>query len=184
MEHQEHREDRPPQPVMTRGRIALRPSEPADCDFVIDVESHPDNAGQVGQWSPDDHLACMRDPNRLHWIVEAQGSPIGYVILEDARDPNRSLLLRRIVIRGKGRGHGSGALRLVARYCFEELRFHRLWLYVAVDNRRALRFYRRLGFVKEGIARDCERRGDTYQSMHILSMLENEYREKLLVPSY
>ena len=65
------------------------------------------------------------------------------------------------------------------RYCFEILGFHRLWLYVAVDNRRAYRWYLKHGFVEEGVARDCDRRGDTYHSMHVLSMLEDEYRAKL-----
>lgn len=168
---------RPPQPRMTRGRVALRASTPADCAFVLDVESHPENATFVGQWPPERHMACMSSSDSVHWIVEADGRPIGYVVLEDADDPNHSLLLRRIAIAGKGRGHGSGALRLVMRYCFDVLGFHRLWLYVAVNNRRAYRWYLKNGFREEGIARDCDRQGDTYRSMYILSMLEEEYRE-------
>lgn len=168
-----------PQPVMSRGHIRIRPSGRDDLGFVLEVESHPDHTEHVGQWSRDRHRACMKSSDALHWIIEAAGSPIGYAVLEDADDPNRSLLLRRIAIRGKGRGHGSGAVRLMARYCFEVLEFHRFWLFVAVDNRRAIRFYHRLGFVREGTARDCERRGDEYQSMHIFSMLEDEYRAKL-----
>lgn len=170
--------DHPPQPRLTRGRVSLRPSTPADCDFVLDVESHPENATFVGQWPPERHMACMSSTDSLHWIAEAEGRPIGYVVLEDADDPNRSLLLRRIAIAGKGRGNGSAALRLVMRYCFEVLDFHRLWLYVAVDNRRAYRWYLKSGFKEEGIARDCDRQGDTYRSMYILSMLEDEYRER------
>lgn len=167
----------PLQPRLTRGRIAIRPSSPADCEFVIDVESHPENATFVGQWPPERHMACMSSTDSLHWIIEADGRRIGYVVLEGADDPNRSLLLRRIAIAGKGRGHGSAALRLVERYCFEVLGFHRLWLYVATDNRRAYRWYLKHGFVEEGVARDCDRRGDEYRSMYILSMLEDEYRE-------
>lgn len=169
----------PPQPVLQRGRVSLRPSTRADCDFVVSVESHPENARFVGQWPPERHLECMTSADSLHWIVESGNLPIGYAVLEDADDPNRSLLLRRIAIAGKGRGHGSAALRLVARYCFEVLGFHRLWLYVAVDNKRAYRWYLKHGFVEEGIARDCERRGEQYVSMHVLSILESEYRDTL-----
>jgi len=169
----------PPQPVLQRGRVTLRPSTRADCDFVVSVESHPENARFVGQWPPERHLECMTSADSLHWIVESGHLPIGYAVLEDADDPNRSLLLRRIAIAGKGRGHGSAALRLVARYCFEVLGFHRLWLYVAVDNKRAYRWYLKHGFVEEGIARDCERRGEQYVSMHVLSILESEYRDTL-----
>jgi len=172
-----HRPDaNPPQPMMTRRGITLRASTPEDCAFVVEVESHPDNAAYVGQWPPERHLECMSDAESVHWIVEADGRRVGYVVLEDADDPNRSLLLRRIAIRGKGRGHGRAALQLVCRYCFEVLGFHRLWLYVATDNAPAYRLYRRLGFVEEGVARDCERRGEAYRSMYILSLLEHEYR--------
>lgn len=169
----------PPQPVLQRGRVSLRPSTRADCDFVVSVESHPENARFVGQWPPERHLECMTSADSLHWIVESGNLPIGYAVLEDADDSNRSLLLRRIAIAGKGRGHGSAALRLVARYCFDVLGFHRLWLYVAVDNKRAYRWYLKHGFVEEGIARDCERRGEQYVSMHVLSILESEYRDTL-----
>ncbi len=179
MNDQQDHPDWPPQPRLDRGRVSMRPSTPADTDFVVDVESHPENATHVGQWPPERHRACMSSAGSLHWIIESDGRCIGYAVLENADDPNRSLLLRRIAIAGKGRGYGSGALRLIARYCFEILGFHRLWLYVAVDNRRAYRWYRRLGFEEEGIARDCERRGDEYQSMHVLSMLEDEYRNRL-----
>ncbi len=157
----------------------MRPSTRADCDFVVSVESHPENARFVGQWPPECHLECMTSADSLHWIVASGSHPIGYAVLEDADDPNRSLLLRRIAIAGKGRGHGSAALRLLARYCFEVLGFHRLWLYVAVDNKRAYRWYLKHGFVEEGIARDCERRGEQYVSMHVLSILESEYRNTL-----
>jgi RimJ/RimL family protein N-acetyltransferase len=176
--HDEQRQG-PPQPRLTRGRVSLRPSTPDDCQFVLGVESHPENAEHVGQWPPERHMACMSSADSVHWIVEGDGRRIGYAVLEDADDPNHSLLLRRIAIAGKGRGYGSGALRLVARYCFEVLEFHRLWLYVAVDNRRAYRWYRKLGFQQEGIARDCDRTKDGYRSMYILSMLEGEYREKM-----
>lgn len=169
--------DFPPQPRLARGSIALRPSTPDDCAFVLEAERHPDNVRFVEQWTMDRHLRCMERPDCLHWIVEHGGHPIGYAILQDADDPGRSLLLRRIVIASKGRGHGRAAVILLARYCFDVLRFHRLWLYVAVNNRRARILYRKLGFVEEGIARECARDGDRYVSMAMMSMLEAEYRQ-------
>ncbi len=146
---------------------------------MLSVESHPENARFVEQWSGEQHLRCMERNDSLHWIVEDAGVPIGYAILQGADDPGHSVLLRRIAIAGKGRGHGRGAMTLLARYCFDILRFHRLWLYVALGNRRARRLYDRLGFVEEGVARECVREGDGYASMAVLSMLEREYRQTL-----
>lgn len=169
-----------PQPRVTYGRTALRATTVADCDFVLAAESHPDNAGFVEQWTRQRHRAAIESSDSLHWVIESRGEAIGYAVLEDADDPNHSLLLRRIVVASKGRGHGRAALILIARYCFEVLGFHRLWLYVAVDNPRAEALYRRLGFVQEGVARECTRYDDgSYGSMYILSMLEPEYRGRL-----
>lgn len=172
----------PDQPRLVRGRTALRPSRPEDCDFISTVETHPDNAPYIEQWSPAQHRAAMAAPGSPHWVLEFDRTPIGYALLEGADDPNHSLLLRRIAIASKGRGHGRSAIILLSRYCFDVLRFHRLWLYVAVDNRRALGLYRRLGFVQEGIARECSRHGSAYHSMYILSLLEQEYRRSPAVP--
>lgn len=156
--------------------MALRPTRPEDCPFVLAVERHPDNARYVGQWSAARHRACIDSPGWVHAIIEETGTPVGYVVLQDADDPDGNLLLRRIAISRKGGGRGRAALILVMRYCFEVLGFHRLWLYVSEHNKRALRLYLGLGFVIEGTARECAREGDRRYSMHILSLLADEYR--------
>ena len=149
-----------PQPRLGLGPLALRPTTPADCEFVVAAESRAGAAPWVEQWSVPRHRRCIASHDTAHWIIERAGTPIGYAILEGTDDPDRSLLLRRVVI---------------ASYCFEVLGFHRLWLYVAVGNRRAGNLYRRLGFVVEGIARECARHGERYTSMHVMSLLDREY---------
>ncbi len=167
------------QPVLRKGKLALRPTEVGDCDYVTALESRPENAPHVDSWSRARHEAHLDDPAWAHWIVEQAGTPVGFVILQDADDADGNLLLRRIVIEGKGRGLGRNTMLLVMHYCFDILGFHRFWLYVGLRNRRAYNFYRRLGFQQEGIARECSREGDSHVSMYILSILEQEYREKM-----
>ena len=169
----------PPQPSLGQGALRLRPTALADCEFVREAESHPDAVRYVEQWSVQRHRHCIESRSGVHWIIEHRGAPVGYAILEGADDPDRSLLLRRIVIASRGRGHGRAAVLLLARYCFEVLGFHRLWLYVAVGNRRAYNLYRRLGFVEEGVARECSRHGDRYTSMHVMSLLDREFHDWL-----
>ena len=166
---------RPPQPVLQRGRVRLRPTTPGDCSFAVALEARPEHARHLGQWSEAQHRACLNSPSWAHWILEANEAPVGLVILQDTDDPDGNVLLRRIVVDTKGRGHGRRAMELTMRYAFEILEFHRLWLYVATSNRRAFGFYERLGFVHEGTARECSREGDRRVSMHIMSMLRTEY---------
>ncbi|UEX79364.1 GNAT family N-acetyltransferase [Sediminicurvatus halobius] len=161
---------------LTIGGLTLRPTRPDDCAFVVGLERQPDNARHVEQWSEAEHRASLQRPGTAHWILERPDGPVGYALLEDVDDPNGSILLRRIVIAGKGRGDGRTGVRLVLRYCFEVARCHRVWLNVALDNRRAEGLYRRLGFVEEGIARESVRKGEGFASMRVLSLLEQEYR--------
>lgn len=165
--------------VLEAGSVRLRPTGPADCDFVVAVERHPDNRKHVEHWSAAQHRASLERPGAAHWIVEDDGHPVGYVLLEDTDDPNGSILLRRIAVIGKGRGYGRTALLLAARYCFDELRCHRLWLNVAAENTRAGALYESLGFVQEGVARESVRKGDQFVSMRVLSLLASEYRASL-----
>jgi RimJ/RimL family protein N-acetyltransferase len=156
--------------------LSLRPTEDADCAFVASAEAEPDAAPYVGQWSVERHRRCISDTDTAHWVIEAGREPVGFAVLEGAEDPDQNLLLRRIVVTSPGSGYGSEAVWLLARYCFDILGFHRFWLYVAVSNERAFELYRRLGFVREGTARECMREGDGYGSMHILSLLDREYQ--------
>lgn len=49
----------------------------------------------------------------------------------------------------RGKGYGTSAARLMIKYCFEELKLHRLFLRVYAENTQAIRSYEKAGFVKE-----------------------------------
>ena len=71
---------------------------------------------------------------------------------------------------------GREAIKLLKQFCFEKLKFHRLWLDVYDNNDRAIRLYESEGFVKEGVLRDCIKTGDGFRSQRIYSMLADEYK--------
>lgn len=54
----------------------------------------------------------------------------------------------------RGKGYGTAAAKLMIRYCFEELRLHRLFLRVYAENEQAIRSYEKAGFVKEAYLHD------------------------------
>lgn len=54
----------------------------------------------------------------------------------------------------RGKGYGTAAAKLMIRYCFEELKLHRLFLRVYAENMQAIRSYEKAGFVKEAYLRD------------------------------
>jgi aminoglycoside 6'-N-acetyltransferase len=76
-----------------------------------------------------------------------------------------------------GQGLGSEALRVLARYLFDERGHHRLTIDPAVDNVRAIRAYERIGFRPVGVMRECERAPDgTWRDGLLMDLLAREFR--------
>jgi RimJ/RimL family protein N-acetyltransferase len=139
-----------------RAHVRLRPTTPADLDWVFAAERHPDNAPFVTQWTRQQHAATLDHPDTRHLIVEtiADGRAVGYVILAGLSDPRQGVELRRIVVTDKGRGYGRDTLRRIKTMALDDLRTRRLWLDVRANNPRAKRLYEAEGFVVEGTAPD------------------------------
>jgi RimJ/RimL family protein N-acetyltransferase len=117
------------------------------------------------------------DENVEHHIIETfpASQKIGYVILRGLCENHRSIELKRIVITEKNRGYGRETLRLVKKLCFEEWRAHRLWLDFKEHNTRAHHLYESKNFMQEGVLRECIKNGETYESLIVMFMLEQEY---------
>jgi diamine N-acetyltransferase len=134
----------------------LRRTMPADIDWVVAAEGHPDNRPYVTQWTRAQHEETLVHPDLRHLIVEdpADGHRVGYVILAGLSGLASGLEIRRIVITDKGRGYGREALRQIKAMALDELRVARLWLDVRPNNPKAKRLYEQEGFVVETIGPD------------------------------
>ena len=154
--------------------VGLRPTTAADLDFVMTAESDPEATPYVTVWSRSEHEHAIADSDQSHLLIHDGGEPVGFILLAGLDGRHRNLELRRIVVR-RGRGLGRQALALVLDHCFRELGAHRVWLDVKPHNERALRAYRALGFVHEGVLRDAELSDGKWESLAIMSALEHEW---------
>lgn len=157
--------------------IVLRNTQENDLDFVINAEQEPSNAQYVGQWTKEQHKKALFNEDILHLIVEDKTTdkPIAYVIIAGLTNPNRNIEFRRIVISDKGKGFGRETIKLVRKLSFKQLNAHRLWLDVRYKNHRAQKLYKSEGFVEEGILRECILYNGNYESLIVMSILEDEF---------
>lgn len=156
--------------------IVIRKTTISDLDDVLCAESHQDNCNYVYQWSLDEHKASLYDMNILHYVVYDDNQEFcGYVILDNVKDSSGSVNLRRIVITKKNMGIGRIVLQKIQEIAFKELKIHRLWLDVFVDNNVACELYKKVGFRVEGTLIDSYLRGNSYISQHIMAKLHSEY---------
>jgi diamine N-acetyltransferase len=158
-------------------RIRVRATTEDDLDLILQIEREPENVGFIAQWSREQHLETITDPDKAHWIIQAEADQrvLGYLILLNLNTPDRCILMKRIVIAEKGKGYGREALQLVKQAAFERFGAHRLWFDVMTHNQRARYVYQSEGFVEEGILRECMKVDDKFVSLVIMSMLEGEY---------
>ena len=156
--------------------IRLRLTQYEDLEFVIGAENESENAQYIGNWSKTQHLESLSNSDILHLIIEDSktGKHIGYIIMAGLDNPNNNIEFKRFVICDKGKGFGKETLRLIKEYSFNELRAHRLWLDVRYKNKRAQSVYKSQGFKEEGILRECILYKGNYESLIVMSILENE----------
>jgi RimJ/RimL family protein N-acetyltransferase len=77
-----------------------------------------------------------------------------------------------------GQGYGTEATELMLEHAFERLGLHRVALSVFAFNERAIRSYRKVGFVVEGRARDAIWRDGRYWDELQMSILEGDWRTR------
>ena len=109
-------------------------------------------------------------------VDRASGQCVGEVVLNEWNEPNRSCNFRTIIgPRGRNRGLGTEAIRLLLGYGFDRLGLHRISLDVLNFNPGARRVYDKVGFVTEGVLRAEHRWDGQWIDVTIMSMLADEW---------
>jgi diamine N-acetyltransferase len=156
----------------------VRPAVEGDIARIVGLERAPTARQFVGQWSEERHRATLLAGDARYFVSENQSGDLdGYVILRGFGEDSGSIEFKRIVVAPPGRGLGRRLAAEMIRHVFEDLGAHRLFLDVYEDNARARHLYESLGFVYEGVMRDAARRDGCYYALHLMSMLESEYRQ-------
>ena len=161
-------------------RVRLRPTMQSDLEFVLSLERDPENLPYITPWEKIQHEAAIRFPDFRHFIIEA-GPELergGFLILIGCRNQHQSIELKRMVVQNKHQGVGRAALRVVKKIAFDDLGAHRFWLDIKKRNTRAQALYVSEGFVFEGELREAVKVEDGYDSLVVMSMLQDEYARR------
>jgi diamine N-acetyltransferase len=169
-------------------QVYLRPIEKDDLKQLYIWFNDPELRGLTGEVFPTSQTGMEEYLAKLH--VDQSRVWFGIVLQENDQLIGEAGLLRMfpawrttdlsIIIGEKtswGKGYGNEAMALLLDYAFGYMNFHRVSIGVVGTNERALRFYERIGFKREGIQRDGYYYAHEYQDFVMMSLLENEYRE-------
>ena len=156
--------------------MTVRPAAAADLAWIMPVEKRFHEEGFIGLDTVEGHLARMAEADSAYFLFEEYGASVAYAIFRGRQSPHRSIELKRVAVADPGRGLGRPVVRTLIDIAFTEFGAHRLWLDVFLENERARRLYRSLGFVEEGIQREAIQRSGRFYSQALMSILEHEYR--------
>jgi diamine N-acetyltransferase len=165
---------------LQHARVRLRPTMQSDLDYVLTLERDPENLPYITPWEKIQHEAAIRFPDFRHFIIET-GPELergGFLILIGCRNQHQSIELKRMVVQTKHQGFGRSALREVKKIAFDDLGAHRFWLDIKKRNTRAQALYVSEGFVFEGELRQAVKVSDGYDSLIVMSMLQEEYASR------
>jgi RimJ/RimL family protein N-acetyltransferase len=75
-------------------------------------------------------------------------------------------------------GYGSETMGLLLQFGFTTLNLHRIFLRVFEDNQRAIKAYKKAGFVEEGRNRQAVFQEGSYFDVLLMSVLRTEWQNK------
>jgi RimJ/RimL family protein N-acetyltransferase len=182
-------------PTLIGQRVLLRPFVVDDVAAMAEAIADPEVGRLTGSVNssadaPDEGFdqerlrqwygsrAEQTDRLDLAIVDRGTGECVGEVVLNEWEPENASCNFRILIgPRGRDRGLGTEATRLVVAHAFEAIGLHRVSLEVYGFNPRARRAYEKVGFVHEGVRRHALRFDGEWVDSHLMSVLAPEWEQ-------
>jgi aminoglycoside 6'-N-acetyltransferase len=163
-------------------RVLLRALRADDAHRLEQILREPEVLRWWGGYQTDPRRIVeeiLEDPETVPLAIEADGELVGLIqyVEENSPDYRHASIDIFLATAAHGRGLGSEALRLLARYLFDERGHHRLTIDPATANKRAIRAHQRVGFRPVGVMREYERGPDgSWHDGLLMDLLARELR--------
>jgi len=168
--------------------IYLRPIEKGDIKYIriwgndLEIMSLTGEVRPMSQTDAEEFLKNVQNDKERVWfimVLKENDQVIGEAgllrMFKAWRTTDLSIIIGEKEVWGKG--YGTEAIILLLDYAFQTLKFHRVAIGVVGFNERAIRFYEKVGFKKEGIQRDGYYHNSTFHDFIMMSILEDEFRK-------
>ncbi len=164
--------------------VTLRRAHPDDVDWLLELYTDDDVEPFLGGRSPRDRETVRaeversrHEPERFgRLIAELDGERAGAFGYRELSEVHRIVHLEALAVAPsfRRRGVADAGARLLQRYLFDELGFHRLELACYGFNEAAIRHSERVGFVREGVKRRAYMRHGEWQDAVQFALLAED----------
>jgi RimJ/RimL family protein N-acetyltransferase len=165
--------------------LTLRPVRDEDFAVINRLTADPEAVGEFSWFGWQDNRVVrsrwednrLLGPDRGILVVDNHSELVGFVFWQRGRERTWSHCWHigiALVPELQGRGHGTQAQRLLARYLFAHTTVHRIWAGTEVDNIAEQRALEKAGFTREGITRATGWRDGAWRNGVIYSLLRTD----------
>jgi len=164
--------------------IELRRADAGDVEWLVELLNGEQTEPFLGGNRAFDRPGVLAEVERSlaepqqfgRFVIEVDGERAGVMGFEERSEAHRIAHLGGLAIHPtfRGRRIADDAARLLQRYLFEELGFHRLELACYGFNERAIRHAERAGFVREGVKRRAYLRHGEWQDAVQFGLLRED----------
>jgi RimJ/RimL family protein N-acetyltransferase len=171
--------------VRVSDEVELRPAREDDLPMLEELTQDPDKTGEFQWFGWSDLRRWRRDwdenglvgPDGGTLIVACGIRRLGLV--QWRRDPFINAgcsweLIIMLLPGERGRGFGTQAQRLIARYLFAHTTAHRIWAATEADNIAEQKALEKAGFTREGIVRAAGWRAGAWRDAVTYSLLRTD----------
>lgn len=161
--------------------VELRTVETEDLDFVQRHINDPDVWQHLGTATPKNRHAEERwlesvseDEGDVHLLLCDDGEPVGQLGLRVNETWGVGELGYWVAPDAQSNGYCTAAVRLIARYAFEERRLHKVAAEAYDRNTGSRRVLEKVGFTEEGVHREEAFVGGVYRDVVRYGLLADE----------
>lgn len=157
--------------------LTLKWNNQADIRDTYAGHPYPVNREKEQQWY-DRVLTTDATLNVFGIELNAEQKLIGLSMLKNVNFINKEAEIAMYIgdAAERGKGYAKEAMIKTLRWGFHQLGLNRIFLKVETQNTTAINLYKKLGFVEEGVLRNCVFKNNEYRSQMILSMLQDEFK--------
>lgn len=169
--------------------VTLRDVEPEDWEafYAFDQDTElarlgyqvpfPGSRDAEKTWAQEKAKRKPDDDNHFLAIVDPEGRIVGSISSHSC-DRRHGIFEYGIHIERQswGRGYASDAMRVLFRYFFDELGYHRVWAEVYAFNERSIALHEKFGFAREGRLREHHYTRGKRHDVLLYGMTADEFR--------
>lgn len=156
----------------------LRPVNRGDAETLAGILADLEVSRWWGRYDADRvRRELIEASDTVVYVIEVDGEVIGSIqyVEEPARDYRHASLDVFLHSDWHGKGLGTDAVRTLSRHLIHDRGHHRLTIDPSVDNEKAIRTYKRVGFREVGVMRSYERNPDgEWHDCLLMDLLEQD----------